>query len=408
MTFNETAVSTQSSLMKSMKTKAKSKGADGSEVTSLCRLCKGASSTGSTNIFLNFAYGQTYSSLIEEWLKIELQDLPGLPQTCCSTCITFLHKINSFRTEISSTHASFMTAIEMQSDFDDSDSDEEPAMLTQFFVKSEINTDDIKPSECLPEITEEITENNNEEEEFGYDDNNLDNLDNSSTLEEADAKEESSIKPELNQFQVDEQPKWRLRTKAKSSMSKPEVENGAVTDGTKKHKRFRCSYDELRQRKQEEEHLEGVIRDMGVLKCSVCQQNEKTFASLYVHMKAKHKKVAGITCCDKFHKGHTLSFDHIRFHLNKDSFKCDACNKQCINRLQLIAHKKYAHSTTNAVCNLCGKSFSNDILLKLHARAHITKEEYKVECKYCQKSSYLISDPLVPLVTNCASFFSRI
>lgn len=139
---------------------------------------------------------------------------------------------------------------------------------------------------------------------------------------------------------------------------------------------------------EEEKHLESIMRDMGVLKCTVCSQVEYGITELQSHMRSEHKQKAEIRCCDKIHKGAAGAFDHIRFHLNKDAFKCKYCGRQLTSYERLRSHELYCNPDRKRACDICGKEYTQEHLLNSHRQMHFPEEMREFSCPYCPRSSY--------------------
>lgn len=75
----------------------------------------------------------------------------------------------------------------------------------------------------------------------------------------------------------------------------------------------------------------------------------KTFMDL-------HNRAWGwISCCGHKFSGRSEPYEHMRYHLNPDVFKCPACGKGMMCGRHLDAHKMDEHEADRFQCNACGK-----------------------------------------------------
>lgn len=138
---------------------------------------------------------------------------------------------------------------------------------------------------------------------------------------------------------------------------------------------------------KEEIELEKVMVDMKIFVCNNCDENCETFAGLRTHVKTKHATKFGSyeICCNKTLKTQDARtiYDHIRFHLDKETFKCPDCGKCVESRAILKSHilKLHTANSTNFVCDSCGVGFPSYYLLSHHQRR---KHKPKFKCSYCQ------------------------
>lgn len=139
---------------------------------------------------------------------------------------------------------------------------------------------------------------------------------------------------------------------------------------------------------EEEEKLEKVMVEMKLFVCKTCDLNCEVFPKLRDHVKAEHPSELKSyeICCQK-----TLGainfpgylYDHIRLHLDRQSFKCSECGKCLDGRQNLKTHMLRMHSNGTVpakfVCQICGKGFPTFSTFNDHQRTN----HRKYKCGYC-------------------------
>lgn len=86
--------------------------------------------------------------------------------------------------------------------------------------------------------------------------------------------------------------------------------------------------------------LDHMMIEMGLLNCPTCGDQEETFYKLNKHMQTQHKRQGYVSCCDRM-LGPKQAHDHMRYHLDKDIFKCDVCTKVCTSGYSLVSSENY-------------------------------------------------------------------
>lgn len=134
----------------------------------------------------------------------------------------------------------------------------------------------------------------------------------------------------------------------------------------------------------EEEQLEAQMVQMGLFVCNVCQVDCHSLPELRQHVHRLHDSKAYELCCNRrlryFQAGYI--YDHIRWHMGSDMFKCQICHTDCLDSQCLSHHMIRMHSegSPTFVCDVCGRGFFSKKKLKSHALIH-----ERVDCKYCGK-----------------------
>lgn len=135
---------------------------------------------------------------------------------------------------------------------------------------------------------------------------------------------------------------------------------------------------------------ENLMREMKLLICSICGTESESFKSFQSHMRGKHKMTnASIMCCNrKF--GRAYALNHIKYHLDKDAFKCPQCDKRFLAQYKLDFHVTNSHVRPEMVqfsCEVCGKGYVDKWLFSVHQKTHLSTEERPFKCKLCSFAS---------------------
>ncbi|XP_055314296.1 transcription factor grauzone-like [Sitodiplosis mosellana] len=121
--------------------------------------------------------------------------------------------------------------------------------------------------------------------------------------------------------------------------------------------------------------------------CDMCPATTFiTFKEMQSHYSETHKSVGSVSCCQKKYLQLSRFSDHIAWHTNPDTFKCDVCNKSLPNRYILKQHNDW-HSN-KYYCHTCQKSFPRRNLLRNHLEKHKNRNREKQRnfiCDMCDK-----------------------
>lgn len=297
--------------------------------------------------------------------------IPNWPSHACTHCIRSLDGIEEFKAKIEASQESFL---EME-------------------VKEEVPPETIEEV-IIVEVKEEIEEPDEESQE------NLTDL--IPTPEEESSppkrKRRTSVKERSPSPSVipEKKPKRRkIKTPIPVSPEKKSEEEkspseGETTDNSQKpsrSKRKTRNPDELSKwSRTVRTKLEGVMRQLCILNCEKCEFVGDTFRILNDHYKEMHQMSGYARCCNrKF--SHNRINDHMRYHLNKDAFKCKDCGLVCTSGIQLAVHSKSNHTAPSDCkyqCKTCGKKFSILSHLKCHAKSHEPKTR-EIKCELCDR-----------------------
>lgn len=138
-------------------------------------------------------------------------------------------------------------------------------------------------------------------------------------------------------------------------------------------------------RTREELKLEEVMLEMKLFVCRICDLDTGTFYELREHVRREHDPKVYDICCELRTTTPPWNlYDHIRFHMDKDAFKCKECGKRFQSSTCLRNHRQRCHPDEPAkhICELCGKSFWITNLYHSHLEDH---KGIKYTCKYCGK-----------------------
>lgn len=134
----------------------------------------------------------------------------------------------------------------------------------------------------------------------------------------------------------------------------------------------------------EEEQLEARMVQMGLFVCKVCKEDCHSLPKLREHVNRLHDSKVYNLCCNNGLHYYSVSklYDHIRWHLDSDKFKCELCDTHFTNTQCLTQHKLRMHpeGQPTFVCDVCGKGFFTKYTLSKHSQTH-----ERVACKYCGK-----------------------
>lgn len=146
-------------------------------------------------------------------------------------------------------------------------------------------------------------------------------------------------------------------------------------------------------RNDEERKLKETMTNMKLFVCKLCAMDCETHFYLSRHIQLEHKdEFESYAFCCKMSLKHTSNsvvlYDHIRFHLDKEAFKCQECGKCMGNRLTLSEHKLQFHTvSSNLVCDTCGLGFPTRTILNRHQK---TAHGPKHKCEYCQAGKKVV------------------
>ena len=128
-----------------------------------------------------------------------------------------------------------------------------------------------------------------------------------------------------------------------------------------------------------------------IFPCKICNKTFASKSTIDIHIREVHEKIKRHKCdlCNKyFSRGFILKTHKKQVHQKTDEkIKCDQCNKSFVNRLYMLAHFKTMHDpnrTKDVACSYCRKSFYDNAGMNIHVReVHEGIKEHK--CDLCGK-----------------------
>ncbi|KAL9884194.1 uncharacterized protein ACN427_011154 [Glossina fuscipes fuscipes] len=131
------------------------------------------------------------------------------------------------------------------------------------------------------------------------------------------------------------------------------------------------------------------------LDCVICNTSLPNFTILRTHFRQEHpdQKCYVVCCKHKLYDRFQL-VEHIRLHIDPNTFKCEVCGKCATNSRNLKKHMREMHSDDKNErqfeCNVCNKRFARKAILKAHMDIHATGNKDHL-CKVCGKGFVLLS-----------------
>ncbi|XP_013397168.1 zinc finger protein 665 [Lingula anatina] len=121
-------------------------------------------------------------------------------------------------------------------------------------------------------------------------------------------------------------------------------------------------------------------------KCELCVKTYLTSCHLKNHIQAVHtneKKYQCSTCGKSFPYENSLKL-HMMLHQEERPFKCGICDRGFVSKSALKVHEG-THEIKNVECEICGKFFKSDHLLRAHRRRH-TEDSSRFMCDICGRT----------------------
>lgn len=145
----------------------------------------------------------------------------------------------------------------------------------------------------------------------------------------------------------------------------------------------------------EEIQLDALMVESKIFVCKVCDLDAVTLNGLKEHVESFHSSSDYNICCDRtIYIGPEELYDHFRFHLDKDAFKCKECGSHLIDSKALKLHMDRYHSTKppSHICEVCGKEFWSKVTHRKHMNdIHSEKEA----CQHCGKGKEILRTGIV-------------
>lgn len=138
------------------------------------------------------------------------------------------------------------------------------------------------------------------------------------------------------------------------------------------------------------EEGDAQIREFCNMKCEICGDPKpqfETFKQIRKHYRCVHKIIGYVTCCGNKYNRRGRVLDHIKYHMDPDAYRCEACVKRFICKRSLGKHMKIFHSTNAPEynCKTCGKTFKTAMTLAYHERTRHVTEKIVLQCDKCDK-----------------------
>lgn len=122
-----------------------------------------------------------------------------------------------------------------------------------------------------------------------------------------------------------------------------------------------------------------------------CDSCEATFVSLGEarrhYLQAHNIRKGYIKCCKIRLKTRGHIIEHIQWHINPETFKCQQCNKIFKNNERLKIHAVRHEPETNRKfkCTKCSKRFQRKYILTTHMKTVHSATEQSFECDICKR-----------------------
>lgn len=122
------------------------------------------------------------------------------------------------------------------------------------------------------------------------------------------------------------------------------------------------------------------------LSCDFCKTTFRSLGEAKRHYRMQHKNPHGyIKCCKQRLKDRGHLIEHIQWHTNPDTFKCQQCHKLFTNKRQLSRHTINHEPDKNRKfkCKKCNKTFLRKHILTSHMKQVHSVAAETFECDIC-------------------------
>ncbi|XP_069499084.1 uncharacterized protein [Ambystoma mexicanum] len=127
-----------------------------------------------------------------------------------------------------------------------------------------------------------------------------------------------------------------------------------------------------------------VPSDTDSHKCTYCEKNFLQRSQLMIHLKMhRNEKVLACSVCDKCFITKSRLLNHKRCHMDGRLYKCTECDKSFTQHSQLCKHQQSHTDERPYQCSQCEKRFSRIGNLHTHQIIHSGKKPF--ECTECGK-----------------------
>ena len=110
-------------------------------------------------------------------------------------------------------------------------------------------------------------------------------------------------------------------------------------------------------------------KQSNLLECNFCKYKCKLSSALLYHVQSVHRKFMCCHCNEIFQLASELSSHKQKEHLQKNSIKCNLCQRNFKTPKSFEIHMKHVHEGLDKnKCQICSKSFTLTECLKLHMK----------------------------------------
>ncbi|XP_077290758.1 uncharacterized protein LOC143914420 isoform X2 [Arctopsyche grandis] len=135
---------------------------------------------------------------------------------------------------------------------------------------------------------------------------------------------------------------------------------------------------------------------VGGKKVKICNLCNRTFKySVMIPHHRNHLKIFPFKCemedCGKSFVSSNYLTAHLDWHDGSKNYQCQTCGKTFLLRSSLTNHEE-THVIEDARCEICNKTYKNNIMLKLHMRRHENGLKFKCDHSGCVKRFRLVHE----------------
>lgn len=346
---------------------------------------------------------ENHKDVISADVVLDMLDNPNRQLNGCTECVAFLEELIVFQQRILETHKALYAMFFTLSPENNPSGASEFQLQDSGVIETEILVPERDPNEppsddfCIVEEEIILKDSSSEEGDLFSD---IIEVDEDSDAHDVDVKEEEIPLVGNNHIpwrDKDDVINSSTRTsiiskfKPREMTYEPLTIRGCILSGVPKQKQPKMKpikplnsvVRHTTLATPEELKLEETMVEMKLFVCRVCSLYCKSRWTLRKHVARHHSGQEYFICCDLKSWYPMHFYDHFRWHLNKDAFKCQECGKVLKSRPSLSSHMQRAHSgeAPAHICTICGKGFWH----KNNYETHLRKHESKEKCEYCGK-----------------------